>query len=196
MSPAAMSTRIPLSQADDTNLMARLVGGEAKAFDQLVALYQQRVARLAYRLLGRASDVDDVVQEVFLVVLRKCGRFRNDCSIWTWLTTITLNQCRSRQRRLSLFRGIRRRLTPKESESPADRHAIQDETYRRVRAAVDGLPSRDREVIVLHYLEGHQTAQIAKMLGAAVNTIEVRLHRARQKLKGVLADIALEFRNE
>ena len=196
MSTAAWPTRIPLTQADDANLVARLLGGEAQVFDQLVALYQQRVARLAYRLLGQSGDVDDVVQEVFVIVLEKAHRFRGDCSVWTWLTTITLNQCLSRQRRLSLFRRIRWRLTHRDSESPADCRAMQDETNRRVRLAVDELPSRDREVIVLHYLEGHQTADMAKMLGATVNTIEVRLHRARRKLKTVLADIATEFRNE
>jgi RNA polymerase sigma-70 factor, ECF subfamily len=193
MTTAAMATRIHLTQGDDGNLAARLIGGEARAFDEVVAVYQQRVARLAYRLLGRDADLDDVVQEVFVVVFQKARRFRGDCSIWTWLTTITLNECRSRRRRMSLFRRLRWRVVKGNSEPSADRGAIENERERRVRGAIDELADRDREVIVLHYLEGFRTAEIATMLGATANTIEVRLHRARQKLKLILADVSEEF---
>jgi RNA polymerase sigma factor (sigma-70 family) len=188
-------TRAPLIQPDDNNLIGLLIGGEAQAFDQLVALYQQRVTRLARRLLPNGSDVDDVVQDVFLAVFEKSRSFRGDCSIWSWLTTITVNQCRSRQRRLWLFHRMRWRLVRSEIEPATDSAAI-DETSRRVRSAVEKLASRDREVIVLHYLEGHRASDIAIMLGATTNTIEVRLHRARRKLKAALADIAQDLEHE
>jgi RNA polymerase sigma-70 factor (ECF subfamily) len=58
-----------------------------------------------------------------------------------------------------------------------------DERVHAVRDAVSRLPGKDREVIVLHYLEGMRPADIADVLGASTNAVEVRLHRARAKLK-------------
>ncbi len=77
---------------------------EAVALEDLVAEHQQRVAGLACRLLGRRDDVADVVQEVFLAAFRNLRRFRGESSVATWLTTITVNKCRShiRRRRLSV----------------------------------------------------------------------------------------------
>jgi len=77
---------------------------EAVALEDLVAEHQQRIAGLAYRLLDRPDDVADVVQEVFLAAFRNLRRFRGESSLATWLTTITVNKCRShvRRRRLGL----------------------------------------------------------------------------------------------
>ena len=98
MSTAAITMALG-KQADRADLGARLRDGEPGAFESLVSLYQGRIARLAYRLLGWSGDVDDVVQEVFLAALRNAGSFRGEASLWTWLTRITLNRCRTHQRR-------------------------------------------------------------------------------------------------
>ena len=141
--------------APDRTLESRFARGEAAAFDQLVDVYRPRVARLAYRLLGWRGDVDDIVQEVFLAALKHLGRYRGQASLNTWLTTITINACRSHRR----WRMVRWRFFQKarSSASPvaasADREAIDGETFARVRDAVQKLPAADREMIVLRYLE-------------------------------------------
>jgi RNA polymerase sigma factor (sigma-70 family) len=76
----------------------------------------------------------------------------------------------------------RRRAEPHPQPSQLDR----DETNQKVRDAVAALPPRDREVIVLFYLENQSISAIAGLLGSSNNAVEVRLHRARQKLKGAL----------
>src|SRR5215217_5846336 len=81
-------------------LAERLARGEADAFDELVGLHETRLTRLPYRLLGWRGDVADVVQEVFLSALLHASRFRGEASLGTWLTRITVNKCRSHQRRL------------------------------------------------------------------------------------------------
>ena len=188
---AAMISGLSLGDADETHLAGRLAHGESGAFEQLVRVYQPRVARLAYRLLGWRGDIDDVVQEVFLAVLRKADRFRQDSSLWTWLTMITLNHCRTHQRKQMLksrVYGVLSRLAP--GRSPAsDASVIRDEAARQVRRAVAALPPRDREVIVLHYLEHRATAQIGQLLGISANAVEVRLYRARRKLREALQSL-------
>ena len=159
------------------------------SFDDIVRLHQSAVARLAHRLLGwRDRDaVEDIVQEVFLVALRGFENFRGASSLSTWLMGITLNQCRAHRRRALLrLNWLRKQRTNcRRSEvAPAD-----DGTAQQVRDAVAELPPRDREVIVLFYLEQLPVAEIAKLLGARSNAIEVRLHRARQRLKLRLANL-------
>lgn len=170
-------------------LLERFVRADPAEFDHLVALHQDRVTRLAYRLLGWSNDVDDVVQDVFLAALNGFGAFRGEADVATWLTTITVNKCRTHQRRLWLrarwFAGVLRG-----SETvPAASQATDFDACVRVRQAVQALPARYREVVVLRYLEEMPAARIAEVLGISLNGVEVRLHRARARLKVALAPL-------
>jgi RNA polymerase sigma factor (sigma-70 family) len=168
---------------EPSGLADQVARGDPAALELLIELYQPRVTRLAHRLLGWTGDVDDVVQDVFLAALRSGRRFRRDASLWTWLSAITLNCCRSRHRRRAVLSRVLGLVGRSKEPELADSSSLRDETAREVRAAVGGLPSKDREVIVLFYLEHRTVAQIAEMLGATSNAIEVRLHRARRRLR-------------
>jgi RNA polymerase sigma-70 factor (ECF subfamily) len=164
-------------------------------FDQLVALHEPRVRRLTHRLLGwsgAAADVDDVVQDVFLVLLDKLNTFRGDSSLATWLARVTINACRSHQRRKWLrLRWLAATHRPphfSEAVPPADEKALREEASAHVRDAVAALKAQDREVIVLFYLEELPVREIAALLGVSNNVVEVRLHRARERLKAKLTD--------
>jgi RNA polymerase sigma-70 factor (ECF subfamily) len=189
-------------QDDDAALAQRFAAGEPAAFEEVVAAYQQRVARLANRLLawpGARGDVDDAVQDVFLAALTHAKRCRGGArGMWPWLATITVNTCRSLRRRAWVrLRFMRQPFTwpsttttaPAAAAAAAAADALEtDERLRQVREAVARLPLRDREVVVLHYLEGMRPPDIAEVLGATPNAIEVRLHRARARLKETLGD--------
>lgn len=194
MSRSAIAEGLTLSLADDTSLAARFAGGDADALEQVIALYQGRVARLASRLLGWRADVDDVVQDVFVTALSKAHTFRRESSLWTWLTAITVNRCRSQQRRAALFERFSRwtKGTTDRVAPAADLASLGDETSTRVRAEVAALPAKDREAVVLFYLEQRTAAEISALLGVSINAFEVRLHRARKRLKAALADLVRE----
>src|SRR5947209_2107430 len=102
MAAAAIIEEAWVAEADESALAQRLAGGDPEAFEDIVALYRARVARLAHRLLGWGGDPEDVVQEVFLAALRKAKGFRGQASLWTWLATITVNRCRRQLRRQTL----------------------------------------------------------------------------------------------
>jgi RNA polymerase sigma factor (sigma-70 family) len=172
------------------DLAHRFAHGDPMAFDQLVVAYHGRVTRLAQRLLGWPQDVEDITQEVFLSVLASQSKFRRQSSLWTWLTAITLNKCRSHRRNLlTRFNFLRRLASASASTAPSsDIPTVQDETAAHVRNAVATLPARDREVIILHYLEQRSTDEIATLLHLKHNAVEVRLHRARNRLKSLLGD--------
>ena len=174
---------------------AILAGGFSReqpaVFDRLVEAHQAKVARLACRLLGWPADVDDVVQEVFLAVWKGLPRFRRQSELGTWLTRITINKCRSHRRKEMLrLRWLWNRQPEDAADSaPADRATLDRETQAGVRRGVRRLPARYCEVVVLRYLEEMPVDEIGRILGLTRNTVEVRLHRARERLKKELAGL-------
>ncbi len=180
------------AEADDRHLAVRLARGESEAFEQLVEQYGPRVTGLATRLLGWTDGADDVAQDVFLQVLRKGKQFRGQSSLWTWLATLTVNRCRSLQRRQWIHQRVMQTIAfwqPAETTTLADRPEC-DETAARIRAIVATLPAPSREVIVLRYFEELSIQQMADVLGTKRNTVEVRLTRARKQLEPLLAGLS------
>jgi len=159
-------------------------------FAALIAEHGPRVARLARRLLGWPSEVEDVAQEVFLSAWRALPEFRGQAALSTWLFRITVNACR-RQRRRRLLRPWMWYRRPDVSEA-VDIASGRSETAARVRAAVRALPARYREVVVLHYLENLNSTEIGQILELKPNTVAVRLNRARQCLREMLGDLLEE----
>jgi RNA polymerase sigma factor (sigma-70 family) len=183
----AMESRLLPEPAADRELARRLARGAAGSFEELVELHADAVTRTARGLLGWQGDVDDVIQDVFVVALEKSPRFRGQCSLRTWLTVITLNRCRTYHRRQKIWRRVLNVLGRQAPEpAAADPPGPGDETARAVRTAVASLAPADREVVVLHYFEHKSPAQIGELLGASQNAVEVRLHRARAKLRRML----------
>ena len=175
--------------AGEEQWLARLAADERKAFEEVAAAYRHRVAALAYRLLGWDGEAEDVVQDVFLAVLRNLRRFGGRSSLWTWLAAITINRCRSlRRRRLIRLRFLSRLWSrPAANDPPGGPE--QAETFQRVRQAVRALPTKLREVAVLRYLEEMPVEQVAQVVGASRNVVQVRLHRARAILKHSLVGL-------
>lgn len=176
---------------DDHELVARFHAGDKAAFEQIVAEYGQGVAGLVYRLLGWASgEVDDVTQDVFLAIYRHLPRFRGECSLQSWIFTITVNQCRSARYR-RMIRLKRQRPTLPSEQPSASILAQRKEQHEIVRRAVARLPARLREPVVLVYLEGMTVAEVCSILKISTNTCHVRLSRARERLRQSLEKMSV-----
>ena len=94
-SAAPSAVRRTAQAVDEAELLARAVSGDSAAFDRLVTVHQQQIARLVSRLLGWRSDVDDVVQDVFVDALRSLSRFNGRSSVLTWLTRLHFGRWRN-----------------------------------------------------------------------------------------------------
>jgi RNA polymerase sigma-70 factor (ECF subfamily) len=178
---AAMAT-----ETEEKALVERFRRGDDSAFDRIVEQYSGGVAALANRVLGWPQDVEDIVQEVFAAAFVALKGFRGDCRLRTWLFTITINKCRSHRYR----RVLRLRRTTLEeagsglvSDHDAEQAVLADETFAQVRRAVRALPAKYREVVVLRYLQELETNEISEILGVSTNTVQVRLNRARRRLR-------------
>jgi RNA polymerase sigma-70 factor, ECF subfamily len=180
------------SPASEAHLLRQAAAGNSAAFDRLVTVHQERISRLVHRLLGWPSDVDDVVQDVFVDVLRNLNRFDGRSSVLTWLTRIAINRCRSHQRKEWLRSTFLRRLPLSLGEGRGEGAANQletSETIQQVHQAIQQLKQSDREIIVLRYLEEQSIEQIAQTLGSTRGTVDVRLSRARKRLEKILQPI-------
>jgi RNA polymerase sigma-70 factor (ECF subfamily) len=159
----------------------------ATDFDTVYRAHVDRVARWATRLGGPAVDVDDVVQDVFMVVHRQLPGFRGESSVSTWLYRITANVVRDRRRRdrwrrlLSLGTDAAARL-PAPGATPIEA-VEQREALRRVYRVLDGMNERYRTLIVLFEIERLSGEEIAELTGMRPGTLWVVLHRARAQFE-------------
>ncbi len=151
---------------------------------ELYRAHAQDVARWARRLGGPLIDVEDVVQEVFLVVHQKLPSFRAEAAITTWLFRITANVASHRRRkdRIRLWlRGTAEEtgadLTSHEPDAPS--RIEQSQLTRRLYSVLDGMSEKYRTVLILFELEELSGEQIAELMDARVGTVWVWLHRAR-----------------
>lgn len=157
---------------------------ERERFDVLVRTHGPRIARLVQRLLGWPSEVEDVVQDVFTAAWQQRDRFRGEANVGTWLARIAINACRTRQRRRYRWLDWWKSTGVQAGEVAETPGLIADRAV--VRRAICELPTAQREVVVLRYLEGLSTVEIGEMLGVAANTIDARLSRARKELRARL----------
>lgn len=179
-------------KTDDELLVEKFSRGDESAFDRIVERYSTDVGALANRLLGWPGEVEDVSQDVFLAAYLGLKKFRGDCSLKSWLFTITINKCRSHRRRQML--RLRISWRPADGIPALSAHArrmnpIDAETFNRIRNAVAALPAKYREPVVLKYVEELETHEIARILGISQNALHVRLSRARERLKQKLTEL-------
>ena len=166
------------------------------AADSLGALYDRyapQVERWARRLAGPRFDAEDIVHDVFLVVLRRQHEFRGEARITTWLFRITAQVVRCRRRNDALRRWLwgmhGQALKESRSSGPTPVEEIERrEESRLLYAALDRLPEKYRTVLILFALEESTGEQIAALVGIDPSTVWVRLHRARAKLADLLTE--------
>ncbi len=182
---------VKIQQVDTPSLVERCQRGDAEAFRELFRTHRQDVARLAQRMLGRATDLEDIVQEVFLQVHRSIREFRHGARFSTWLYRVTVN--------VVLMHRRAAKSRPVFGEAPEgvaaiDQRPFADEQIERQRRIVafhrllDRLSEKKRVVFVLHELEGLAPGEIAKIVGSPVLTVRTRLFYARRELLALLAE--------
>ena len=153
-----------------------------------------RLRRLVHRLLGwpkRGNEVDDVVQEVLLAAWRHRATFRGEAAWTTWLHRIAVRKVQHHQRAAAVRRRLFGWWTMEQPEviaaAPANPDAPgADERIDATQQALQQLAHRDREVLVLRYLEQREIPQLAALLGCSRAAVDARLSRARLRLRAAL----------
>ena len=160
----------------------------ARDIGELYRAHAGSVARWASRLGGPGIDVEDVVQEVFLVAKRRLGPFTGEGHVTTWLFRTTANitaTARRKQKRLARWLGRAEAEGPGlGAAGPLPGEALeQRQQAELVYRVLDALPERLRRVLVLFEMEGLSTPEIGVLMNARVGTVRVWLFRARAKFQ-------------
>ena len=170
--------------------MALGAQGDEDAFRILVQRWEKPVMAFLERMLGSREDAEDLGQETFFRVCRQAGRYRASGQFRSWLFRIAGNLARSRLRRRRILEWVHfepgRHDVTTESVPP-DRELEREESRRIVRAALDKLPDRQRQAVLLRRYEGLSHREIASALGTTVPAVESLLHRALAALRKDLA---------
>jgi len=151
--------------------------GDHRAFENVMIATEQRLATLAWRILGDAEEVKEALQETFLRLFRHLGKYDEGQDFFGWLYRIAVNVCRDldKRRRRRTFFGI---LPKNDQTSPAPT-ALRIDLAR----AIDSLPPKERLAVILRDVEQLSTEEVAAILGNSPATVRVQVSKAREKLR-------------
>ena len=187
-----------MEQPPDAELIAKVLKGDAASFEPLVKKYLPRIFSTARRYARRDSEVEDIVQEVWMKAFQKLGSFRGEAPFEHWLMRLAVRTC------YDFLRGHQRNRETSFSELSEpesdwlDRFLIQPDSAADNSAAAKQLVQRilrqlsppARLVITLLEIEEHSVKEISKMTGWSVPLVKVRAFRARAEMRKILAKIA------
>jgi RNA polymerase sigma-70 factor (ECF subfamily) len=183
----------PTELADEAELVRRCQAGEREAQDDFYRRYRRQVAANLYRVLGQRVDLDDLVQDVFVIAFRGLARFRGEARLSTWLYRICVNvalgRIRSKTRRPPAIPMANPVTDEVESSPPTPEQALRQKQDReRVYRALDAMAPKKRIVLFLHEIEGLDLKEISFIVGAHPVTVRTRLFYARREFYRLLAE--------
>ena len=183
----------------DEHLLKDAAGGDAGALEALMSRYSSRVYRLAYGITRNTADAEEIVQDVFLQMVRKGVGFEGRAALASWIyrvtTNVALNKRRGKRYQVETSlddvlptweadghrAGPRAFLVANWSERP-DAELLSGET----RQILDRLPEHYRAVLILRDVEELSNEEVAVAVGDSVSAVKTRLHRARMALREIL----------
>lgn len=173
----------------ESQLVERVLRGDAEAYGDLVAQHMRRAFSVAYRILEHREDAEDVVQDAFIRALERIETLDRGRPFGPWFYRIVVNQA------LNFRRGRSRRAMdaiPEDARSNApsperetDRARLRD----RLSTALDGLTERQRTIVQLADLEEFTSIEIAALLDMSDGTVRWHLHQARKALRAALGPL-------
>ncbi|MGH9444319.1 MAG: RNA polymerase sigma factor [Terriglobia bacterium] len=205
MAENVRSIAIPLDRnfpvnAQEAALIAELKSGSEPAFAYLMSVYRNPIYNVVYHVMGDEADASDVLQNVFVKIIRGIKQFHNESSLKTWIYRIAVHEALNYRR--SWFRWRRREAFSLDDESRREfTVAVKDarreegpyevleqrERQEMVTAAVQSLAEPYRAVVVLREVEDLSYEEIGEVLGLAEGTVKSRLKRGRDLLRRKLA---------
>jgi RNA polymerase sigma factor (sigma-70 family) len=177
----------------DGELVAAVLAGDRRVFGTLVDRHVGRVTALAQRLIGSRAEAEDIVQEATLQAYLGLGELRDAERFGSWFSAIAANLAKMRVRET---RGRLVALDGVDGSLAGDDPLETRERAQAIHEALADLAPSEREAVVLHYVGGLTTPEIASRADERVGTVRVRLHRARGRLQSALAAFTPTTRRE
>jgi RNA polymerase sigma-70 factor, ECF subfamily len=188
----------------DEALIVRFQGGDRAAFAVLVKRHQTAIYSFALRNVRDRTVAEDIVQECFVRVAQSAADFKADARFTTWVYTIVRNLCIDHARKAALRRHpsldearrgdegdgptLGEQTADTRGRSDVERVAVGTELKARILAAIEALPSEQREVYLLREISNLRFKEIAEITGQPENTVKSRMRYALERLQEALKD--------
>ena len=183
----------------EAELISRVIAGERDLFYDLIKPCERAAFMTAFSVVGNKADAEEIVQEAALNAYKALGGFRREAKFSTWLLQITLNEARTRLRRSRSVSETSLQDLGDDREGdytaailtdwreiPSD--ALERKELRQIlRRAVNGLPQKYREVLILRDVEEMNITETAQLLGITRGLVKTRLYRARLMMQRMVA---------
>lgn len=198
MSNPGASENISKTKSDDNILINKALAGDQTAYEKLMKKYYQLIYNLIFRMISRKEDVEDLTQEAFIKAFNSLHNFDRQFAFSTWLFKIATNNAIDylRKKKLNTF-SIDREIESEESdykfeipdnENKPDRVIIEDERKKILDEAIESLPPKYKEVILLRHKMDKEYEEIAKELKLPLGTVKAHIFRGRELLNKYLKD--------
>lgn len=179
---------------EENRLIDRILAGEERCYAELVDQYKSYAYTIALKIVNEKAEAEEVAQDAFIKAFNYLKNFNRQARFSTWLYRIVFNTAISYKRKNRIItEGIDNRQL--ENPERADAGAERDDKQVFVARALKKLNEADQLAIQLFYIKEFSLEEVADMMGQNVNTVKVRIHRARQRLadelKGILKTEAL-----
>jgi len=178
---------------EEKELVERLKRGEDLAYREVIKRYGRKMFGLIFSMTKKRDETEEIMQEVFLKVIKYIKDFREDSLFSTWLFRITVNTALSyikkkKRKRESLISELKKeekdRIDFEDKEIKGSEEFLESEERRKiVQRAIESLPQSYKIAIILKDIEGMPLTEVAKVLKLSEGGAKVRLHRARLMLK-------------
>lgn len=176
----------------DAELVRRVLAGERTLFEELMRRYNQQLYRTIRSILRNEQEVEDTMQQAYLLAYTHLGEFAGASAFSTWLTRIAINEayaCIRKLRRVTVVDEIPESVEDVMRSPPEtpEHRAVARQSMRLIESAIDKLPPPYRTTFMLREVEQLSTAETSEALGITEEAVKTRLHRARLGLRDTLA---------
>ena len=174
----------------DEQLLHQFLAGSGEPAEAAFAALVERYGRIVYGVcrdvLGCPHEAQDAAQAVFLVLARRARSIRRPESLGPWLHGVAVRVARRAGRELSRRKVVERKKAELQQQRDTTNFGPQTMDHAELHAEIDRLPEKYRRPIILCYLQGQTQTQAAQTLGWPLGTVQIRLHRGRERLRSRL----------
>lgn len=185
-----------MSRQDEARLVARAQRGNAEAFRELVDAYKDRLFAFVWRMLRNHHEAEEICQTAFVKAYESLASYSSEYAFSTWLFTIAYRLSLNHLRKLRRSGGEIDFAQLSDEQAEAGEALASGEEARRLREmiwhAVDQLTPAQKSAVLLFYREGKSCQEIGQVLDMPAVTVKSHLHRAREKLRGLLGSAIVQ----
>jgi len=177
----------------DADLMSEIKAGSMRAFDQLYYRYCKRLLSFSISIVKSREEAENIVQEVFLALWVNRSQISNDASVKYYIFTIAYNTAISALRKKARDEKFLEQLKDLQelTSEPEDMQTEYTDLKGKLSEIINELPARQREIFILHKVDGLKYQEIASKLNISVNTIENHMSRALKTIRSKLGKNSL-----